>query len=68
MKRLKDIFFILTWVFAIFFGISFWIAVGTFIALAVTRPLIVAVESVVGVLILSFILFILSAILTYIFK
>lgn len=68
MKHLKDIFFILTWVFAVFFGVSFWIAVGTFVALAITKPLIVAAEIVVGVLILSFVLFILSAILTYIFK
>lgn len=65
MKHLKDIFFILTWVFGFFFSIFFWIAVGTFIALIVTKPLIIAVEIVVGVLVLSFVLFILSAILTY---
>lgn len=65
MKHLKNIFLILTWVFGFFFGVSFWIAVGTFIALAVTKPLIIAAEIVVGVLVLSFVLFILSAILTY---
>ena len=65
MKHLKDILFVLTWVFGFFFGVSFWIAVGTFIALAVTKPLIIAVETVVCVLVLSFVLFILSAILTY---
>lgn len=65
MKHLKDIFFILTWVFGFFFSISFWITVGTFIALIVTKPLIIAAEIVVGILILSFILFIVSAILTY---
>lgn len=66
MKHLKKIFLLLTWVFGVFFSISFWIAIGILIALAITKPLIVAAETIVGILILSFILFLVSAILTYI--
>lgn len=66
MKNLKDIMFILTWMFAAFFGIFFWIAVGTCIALVFAMPLIMAVEAMFKILVVSFCLFLGSAILTYV--
>lgn len=66
MKNLKRAFLLLTWIFGAFFSITFWIAVGVFAAMIMTKSLIVAFKTVVCVLVLSFILFIASAILTYI--
>lgn len=66
MKNLKRAFLLLTWIFGAFFSITFWIAIGVLVALAITKPLIIAVDTIIGILILSFILFLVSAILTYI--
>ena len=62
--KISKIFLLLTWMFAFFFGIFFWIAVGIGIASFFTMSL-VAIAKVVGVTaFISLLLFIFSAILT----
>lgn len=63
--KLSKIFLLLTWMFAFFFGIFFWIAIGVSIASFFTMSL-VAIAKVVGIIaFVSFLLFVFSAILTY---